>query len=348
MTRLNAAASALLSGAWLLPAIAAAQPVQGLYFSVGAGANLAGNLLSEKQSTKIYTTVGSIALAGLGWGFGNGLRVEIEGNYRSNSVGGISTRRLNELLLPLANPSGNAATYAVMTNLMYDLPVRPLGLQPYIGAGVGYGWLDLGNVHGDGLTNFALPGNNTVSGPSVETFGTAGAPAYQAIAGTSVPLRILPGLSATLEYRFFGMLAADAPYNRVSTATGNTVNGVQPSSSSHNKFTVADHAILIGLRYSFGPAPAPWPPVAEPVAAPAPTPALSYLVFFDWDKATLTNRARQIIADAASASTKLATTRIETNGYTDTSGTPKYNQALLIRRAGAVAVELVREGRRKR
>ena len=78
--------------------------------------------------------------------------------------------------------------------------------------------------------------------------------------------------------------------------------------------------------------------------APAPALARSYLIFFEWDKATLTGRARQIIADAATASTKLATTRIETNGYTDTSGTPQYNQALSIQRAEAVAAELIKDG----
>jgi outer membrane protein OmpA-like peptidoglycan-associated protein len=37
-------------------------------------------------------------------------------------------------------------------------------------------------------------------------------------------------------------------------------------------------------------------------------------------------------------------TKIEVNGYTDTSGTPQYNQGLSIRRAQAVASELVRDG----
>ena len=32
------------------------------------------------------------------------------------------------------------------------------------------------------------------------------------------------------------------------------------------------------------------------------------------------------------------------NGYTDTSGTPKYNQGLSVRRAQAVQAELVRDG----
>ena len=84
---------------------------------------------------------------------------------------------------------------------------------------------------------------------------------------------------------------------------------------------------------------APWyMPAGAPVAAPAPVvaPARSYLVFFDWDKATLTDRARQIIKDAADNSTRCSTRGIEVNGYTDTSGTPQYNMGLSIRRAQAV------------
>ncbi|HXR94060.1 MAG TPA: OmpA family protein [Steroidobacteraceae bacterium] len=67
-------------------------------------------------------------------------------------------------------------------------------------------------------------------------------------------------------------------------------------------------------------------------------------MFFDWDKATLTDRARQIIRQAADSSTKVQYTRIEVNGYTDTSGTPHYNQGLSVRRAEAIAAELVRDG----
>ena len=59
---------------------------------------------------------------------------------------------------------------------------------------------------------------------------------------------------------------------------------------------------------------------------------------------TLTDRARQIIREAADNSTHVQYTRIEVNGYTDTSGTPKYNQGLSVRRAEVVAAELVRDG----
>jgi outer membrane protein OmpA-like peptidoglycan-associated protein len=81
---------------------------------------------------------------------------------------------------------------------------------------------------------------------------------------------------------------------------------------------------------------------AGPAAAVAP--ARSYLVFFDWDRATLTVRARQIIKEAADNSTRVQYTSIVVNGYTDTSGTPQYNQGLSIRRADAVKAELLNDG----
>jgi outer membrane protein OmpA-like peptidoglycan-associated protein len=78
--------------------------------------------------------------------------------------------------------------------------------------------------------------------------------------------------------------------------------------------------------------------------APAVAPTRTYLVFFDWDRADLTDRARQIVAEAAQASPHVQTTRIEVNGYTDLSGTPAYNQKLSVRRAQQVQNELVRDG----
>jgi OOP family OmpA-OmpF porin len=83
------------------------------------------------------------------------------------------------------------------------------------------------------------------------------------------------------------------------------------------------------------------PPTLYP--APAAPPARTYLVFFDWGQATLTDRARQIIKQAADNATHVQYTRIEVNGYTDTSGTPQYNQVLSVRRAQAVAAELAHD-----
>jgi outer membrane protein OmpA-like peptidoglycan-associated protein len=88
------------------------------------------------------------------------------------------------------------------------------------------------------------------------------------------------------------------------------------------------------------------PPVAPPPPVPtaAVPPARTYLVFFDWDRADLTARARQIVAAAAQASTQLQTTIINVNGYTDLSGTAAYNQRLSVRRAETVEAELVKDG----
>jgi OOP family OmpA-OmpF porin len=55
-------------------------------------------------------------------------------------------------------------------------------------------------------------------------------------------------------------------------------------------------------------------------------------VFFDWDKADLTDRAKEIVKEAADNSTRVQVTRIEVNGYTDTSGS-----RLIIRRFQFVA-----------
>jgi outer membrane protein OmpA-like peptidoglycan-associated protein len=103
-----------------------------------------------------------------------------------------------------------------------------------------------------------------------------------------------------------------------------------------------NHTFLIGLRYAFGVTPPPPPPAPAPAAAPAP--ARTYLVFFDFDSAALTDRAREIIAEAAANAPRVQSTRIEVTGHTDTVGSAAYNQALSVRRANAVAAELERRG----
>ena len=129
--------------------------------------------------------------------------------------------------------------------------------------------------------------------------------------------------------------------NAIQTAGTAAVSILTPGYPSPN---YAVGMIMAGMKIKFGGVPAVMPPVPTVAPAPVMQPARSYLVFFDWDKATLTDRARQIVKDAANNSTHVQYTRIEVNGYTDTSGTPQYNMGLSVRRADAIKAELIKDG----
>jgi OmpA-OmpF porin, OOP family len=93
---------------------------------------------------------------------------------------------------------------------------------------------------------------------------------------------------------------------------------------------------LLGVNYHFN---APPPPPPAPMAAPAPPPAAPrvFIVFFDWDKDTITPEGQQIIVQAADAFKAGAPVQIQVTGYTDRSGSPGYNLRLSQRRANNVA-----------
>ena len=299
-----------------------AQPVSGLYIAGGGGANF-----MQQESLKSLTArgvtvpvtgrtpfdTGVVAVGSVGWGFGNGLRVELEGDYR-----------YNRFSKPGGNTSfgGREQKYGPMANVLFDLDVGSPYVFPYVGGGAGYSWV-------------AQKAEQVSLGNLTTLNGTDGSFAYQVIAGLSFPVPPVVGLSLTAEYRYFA-LAGDRSYSIRTTALGG-LNGQQKTTGDYN------HSLMLGLRYAFNVVP---PPVEVPAAAPAPQAetARTYLVFFDWDRADLTERARQIVAEAAQATTRVQVTRIEVAGYTDTSGTARYNQALSIRRAQAVAAELVRLG----
>ncbi len=68
-----------------------------------------------------------------------------------------------------------------------------------------------------------------------------------------------------------------------------------------------------------------------------------YSVFFDWDRATVTDQGYQVIQRAA-ATARGAPYRVVVDGFTDTSGLTGYNQTLSLLRAQAVAAALERNG----
>ena len=304
---------------------ARAQPVRGVYVDTGVGYAIPENTVTTPYTTPTTSSTqferrnGIMGLGAIGYGFGNGFRLELEGNIRQNGFAGLSSTVPHEA-------SGNVQTYGAMANVMFDMDIGSPYIYPYIGAGAGYSW-----THLDGVRNYALDGSDNLA-----LSGTEGGFTWQAIAGASFPVPNTPGLSLTAEYRFI-----DVEGGETFSGTDTTGAGTMPAALKlHNQMA---NVLLLGVRYTFGVTPPPMPAPA-PVAAPAPAPARSYLVFFDWDKATLSDRAREIIHEAADNSMKVKYTAIEVNGYTDTSGTAKYNQGLSVRRAQAVAAELVRDG----
>ncbi len=337
------AASFLALPALALPTVASAQPVSGLYIGAGAGANWVNTPshidltgpgfglpagVTVNNAGKATFGNGWTGVVSLGWGFGNGLRAEIEGNYRENGVESIRGFGL----APVGQTGGFQRTYGAMANVFYDfdpgfLGIGPSYIQPYIGAGVGYAWTNWRNVRG----------NSVPTGLSLNVDDTGGAFAFQGIAGLAAPLTWagVPGLSLTVEYRFFGTLQPELDATLVNPVTRTAFSGkIEPQNYNHS--------VLVGLRYAFNQAPPPAPPAPPPVAAPAP--ARTYLIFFDWDRADLTARAREIIGEAAENSRRVQVTRIEVQGHADRSGSDAYNMRLSQRRANAVSAELVARG----
>lgn len=341
--------SALLAATVLAAPIAAkAEAISGLYIGAGAGANF---LQDEKiksvgfpqagipqtnldvrglRSTKIRTDTGFVGLFSIGYGLGNGLRLEVEGIYRSNKFKGISGSGLQGF----GGAGGDERKYGGMVNVLYDFDPNVLGLgffpaaiTPYVGVGAGYVWAQDQNVR--------LTGFNGAARELARTNQGQGAFAYQGIVGAAFPIASVPGLAITGEYRFLGMQGS-RDYNYQYFAPGVATRAQVRFNEEYN------HSVLLGVRYAFNAAPPPPPPMAE--APPVREAARTYLVFFDWDRADLTDRARQIIAEAAQATTRVQVTRIEVSGHTDTSGTARYNQGLSVRRAQNVASELVRLG----
>ena len=336
-----------------VPLAGHAEAISGLYIGAGVGANwlndtrlraadIAGANVNLGKTRQRFD-VGLRTNASVGYGFGNGLRVELEGTYFRNSAtrigrfaqgGGIGGSTFQPLSTTI---TGERLKYGGFFNVLYDFDPNilfglgnaiPFPISPYIGAGAGY--LQAKN------SSIEIRNDNQ---NLIRSTGTDGNFAYQAIVGAAFPIAAVPGLAITAEYRFTG-LAGNTNFKGQYFAPRIATRAALRESDQYNQ------SAMLGVRYAFNtaPPPPPPPPAPVPVTASQPDVARTYLVFFDWDRADLTDRARQIIAEAAQATTRTQVTRIEVSGHTDSSGTARYNQGLSVRRAQNVAAELVRLG----
>lgn len=343
--RLRTALLAMTSMA-AAPTIAMASTITGPYVNIGGGYNLvqqqhatfspttqadggngAGGSSSRYRHKDGFTSFGSF-----GWGFGNGLRAEVEGVYNYSQINHRRPTYAN------GTTSGSDQSYGGFVNVLYDIDLAQFGINlpitPFVGVGAGYLWQHYNPI----TTSYTNGVTNRVG-------GTQGGFAYQGIVGAAYDIPGVPGLAITGEYRMIGQTFSEGAYR--STTWNRNGSGLHKGNVNFDdRF---NHQFIVGLRYAFDTAPPPPPPVAVVVPPPV-QPARTYLVFFDWDKSNLTGRAREIVAQAAQASTHVQTTRIEVNGYTDNSAAhpgargQKYNQGLSVRRAQSVKAELIRDG----
>jgi outer membrane protein OmpA-like peptidoglycan-associated protein len=110
------------------------------------------------------------------------------------------------------------------------------------------------------------------------------------------------------------------------------INGVNVGVNNSNII-----AMLYG-QYKFA------PPVASAPPPPPSTAPPSFMVFFDWDSARLSEASLNVVRQASTAFKSKGSARIRATGHTDTSGPESYNMALSLRRANAVKDALVRDG----
>ena len=331
--------NALLAATVLAAPVAAfAQPVDGLYIGAGAGGNILQTEAVHRgpigfgHGSDYRFNAGPVVVGSIGYGLaGTGLRFELQGAGYENKINKLKTGGFGSVQ---TSAGGDEYKYGVFGNVLYDIPLNSFGLNapvfPYVGVGAGYVHNQFNNGH------ISTIGANGVTNQFLRTTGQNDNVGVQGIVGVSFPVYdYVPGLAFTAEYRFMDEVTNRSYRGQLFRATGKVAEK-QSISDDMN------HSVLLGVRYAFN-TPAPIPPV---VVTPPPTvtEARTYLVFFDWDRADLTARARQIIAEAASASTRTRTTNIEVQGNADLSGTHAYNQRLSLRRAQTVAAELVRDG----
>ncbi len=270
--------------------------------------------------------IGGAAAAVAGYAFGNGFQVELQGAYEFNDINKLSP------VSPPGKQTGQQYSYGGFVNGEYVIDPPKMGMdigfvKPYVGLGVGVLWTHatLPEVLGGGVAV------NHIGGTSGPNF------AAQSILGLVFPISAVPGMAAFTQYNFVAIPDPVDLKSNFYTSAGLSKGNIKLSP----EFL---HLFVVGVAYAFGGPPPPPAAAPVPIASPPVQPTRTYLVFFDWDRADLTDRARQIVAEAAQASTRVQTTRIEVNGYTDLSGTAAYNQGLSVRRAKTVQAELVRDG----
>jgi outer membrane protein OmpA-like peptidoglycan-associated protein len=235
-----------------------------------------------------------------------------------------------------AGPLGSTITSSVSRDLEWLGTVRGrvgYNLSPtwlyFITGGFAYGQV-----------NASAAANATLGAASVNFVGRRDGIQTGWTVGTGSEIAIAPrfGLQFQYTYTDLGNFTLNAPAISATAAGAALVGAARNNISVDN----TSHIFRVGLNYHFNAPPPPPAPMAAP--APPPAPPKVFIVFFDWDKDTVTPEGQAIIAQAADAYKAGAPVQIQVTGYTDRSGSPGYNQRLSERRANNVAKALAALG----
>jgi len=317
MAVLTLAASALIS------VDASAQQTSGWYLGGGLGANWLRDADvggSGVANSKAEFDRGWAGAAAVGYGLGNGFRLEGELGYRSNDVDKVGG----------ASGGGDVSQWSLMGNALYDIQTGT-AFTPYVGVGLGGVRIDV-----DGGRTFT--GGRTINDDDTVF-------AYQGILGVAYSLA--PQWKLDLSYRYFASLDPSFKTNDNLKVDGENRNHTVLLGLRYEFGAPRPAPMATPVQ---APAPAPMPaPATAPQAAPAPAPQpaaiqRSYLVFFDFDKSDITAEAGRVIQQAADNARRGNVSRIQATGHADRSGSDRYNMALSLRRANAVKAALVRAG----
>jgi outer membrane protein OmpA-like peptidoglycan-associated protein len=257
-------------------------------------------------TSTVAAEYGVAGLAGLGYAYNNGWRVELEGGYRQNNLESLVT---GVVATPM---TGDLSQYTAMVNFMYDFPSSgPVTFS--IGAGVGADW---GRLDTPSLGTPLLSDNVSL--------------AFQGIAGLS--FRMASWLDLVLNYRFLYVTGFEFEEPQVAPAV------------FHADFdSMSQHLVTLGLRFGSHQEAAPQIIASAPPPAPPPV-ARQYVIYFGFNKCNITADADTVLSDAAASARQLGSVAIKIVGHTDTVGSQRANQRLSECRANAAKTNLVGKG----
>ncbi len=282
----------------------------------------------------------------LGKYFPGNLRSEIEMAYRGQDNNSLPVAP-GRVTFPVADDFGEVGVLTGMINVYKDIPLTSR-ITPYFGGGIGFARLNIE------MDNEAVVAASTLPTPlnSIDLDDSDYVTAVQGMAGVTVDVARNLALAVGYRYLQTGEYDMEGAFNGETTAFSGEYSA---------------HEITAGLRFNFGGGAAVEPAVAT--AAPAmktcvdgtvvalnsPCPLiaddeaitaeeLSLVVYFEYDSASLTDRARSAIARRARQAQDVDLISVVVIGNTDTAGSAQYNVGLSQRRARVVRDALVSYG----